>query len=169
MNALSVRTLKQISWPTIVMFTLGFWLSGSLVLDLVIIPSLLAAGMMAESGFASAGYLLFSIFNHIELVCGALVLTGCLIFNYNHTIPSNKERWSVFLAVLLLTIAIMYTYIFTPYLSGLGLQLNWFDSTTTMPTAMVYMHGGYWFLEAIKLVSCATLLNWCYRQSCALM
>ena len=83
MNALSVRTLKQISWPTIVMFTLGFWLSGSLILDTVIIPSLLAAGMMAESGFASAGYLLFSIFNHIELVCGALVLTGCLIFTYN--------------------------------------------------------------------------------------
>ena len=169
MNAFSARTLKQLSWPTIVMFTLGFWLSGSLILDSVIIPSLLAAGMMAESGFASASYLLFSIFNHIELVCGALVLTGFLILNHNRVISPTKERLSVFLAVLLLTIAIMYTYIFTPYLSGLGLQLNLFDSTTTMPTAMVYMHGGYWLLEVIKLVSCATLLSWCYRQSCSLL
>ncbi len=169
MNAVSSRGLMRVNWSATILFTLGFWLSGSLVIDSVIIPGLLATGMMAESGFASAGYVIFGIFNHIELLCGALVLTGCLVLKRNHQLPVQKEQWSIIFSALLLTIAIIYTYILTPQMSSLGLQLNWFEPSTTMPLAMVQMHGSYWFLEVTKFLVGASLLRWFYRNSCALI
>lgn len=168
MNALSDRSLKQISWSTLVMSALGFWLSGSLILDFVIIPGLSATGMMSQSSFASAGYLIFGIFNRIELLCAALVLTGFLIFRRNHNLTHSQERWSIILSTLLLAISLIYTYILTPQMSGLGLQLNLFESAKVMPSAMISMHESYWLLEAIKFLAGATLLRWCYRDSCTL-
>ncbi len=165
MDAISDRGLKQISWSTVVMFALGFWLSGSLLLDSVIIPSLSAAGMMASAGFASAGYLIFGVFNRIELLCAAAVLTSFLVLRRRN----NFSPWSVVLGGLLLTIPLIYTYILTPQMSGLGLQLNLFEeSVTNMPEAMIFMHWGYWSLEAIKFIAGVTLLRWCYRNSCTL-
>lgn len=168
MNTLSERSSNRIDWPTLVMFVLGFWLSASLLLDFVIIPSLLASGMMAESGFASAGYMMFSIFNRLELVCAAIVLSGLLVFRRHHTLSYFHEIWSVSLGILLLSIALIFTYILTPAMSSLGLQLNLLNTTNTMPDGMVAMHWGYWILEAVKLIAGATLLRWCYRDSCRL-
>lgn len=168
MNAISERNAKLINWTTVVMFALGFWLSGSLILDSVIIPGLFATGMMAQAGFASAGYTIFGIFNRVELLCAALVLTSFLVFYRQHNLSEKQERWSIILASLLLAIAIIYTYILTPQMSGLGLQLNVFDSATAMPPEMISLHWGYWLLEATKLIAGATLLRWCYRNSCSL-
>jgi hypothetical protein len=162
MNTLSHSGLKQINWSTIVLLTLGFWLSASLVLDLVIVPGLLASGMMAASGFASVGYLIFGIFNRIELVCAALILCSFLVFRHYHNLNPQQERWSTILAGALFAIAIVYTYILTPQMSGMGLQLNQFDVNYGMSDAMIQMHGSYWVLEMIKLISGATLLRWCY-------
>ena len=169
MNSISDRSLKQISWSTIVMFVLGFWLSASLMLDFVIIPSLSAAGMMSQAEFASAGYLLFGIFNRIELFCAALVLTSFLVFIRNHHLTNRQQSWSIILSVVLLAIALIYTYVLTPQMSGLGMQLNLFESSQTMSAAMISMHEGYWVLEVIKLLAGATLLRWCYRDSCTLV
>ncbi len=171
MNIIFDRSLKQISWSTIIMFALGFWLSSSSILDFIIIPSLSAAGMMQNSGFASAGYLIFGTFNKIELLCAALVLTGFLVLRFTRFIPDrelNQERWSLILSVLLLAIASTYTYVLTPQMIGLGMQLNLFETISTLPSAMVSMHEIYWLLEAIKLIAAATLLRWCYRNSCNL-
>ena len=168
MDAISDRGLKQISWSTVVMFALGFWLSGSLILDSVIIPGLFASGMMSQDGFASAGYLIFGIFNRIELLCAALVLTSFLVFRRNHNLTHEQELWSVVLSVLLLAIATIYTYFLTPQMSGLGLQLNIFEPATKMPAEMISMHWFYWILEASKFIAGATLLRWCYRNSCTL-
>lgn len=166
MNSVSVRNEKSIDWPTLVMLTLGFWLSASLVLDLVIMPSLSASGMLAQNGFASAGYSLFGLFNRIELVCAAIVLSGFLIFHRNHTLTHLHKTWSIVLAGILFAIPLIYTYILTPQMSGLGLSLNVFETVQTMPTGMIYLHEGYWLLEAIKLIAGLTLLRWCYRASC---
>lgn len=171
MNAISDRGFQRLNWSALVMFALGFWLSGSLILDLVIIPGLSAAGMMSQTGFASAGYLIFGVFNRIELLCAALVLTGSLVFCRHHLISYSqpwKERWSIILAVVLLTIALAYTYVLTPQMSSLGLQLTLEQSANTMSDKMISLHEGYWLLEAIKLVAGATLLRWCYRNSCSL-
>jgi hypothetical protein len=169
MNTISERSLRPINWSPIVMFTLGFWLSGSLIIDLIIIPSLSAAGMMNQTGFASAGYLLFGIFNRIELVCAALVLTGFLIFCRHHTLSHSKQSWSIPLAGFLFAIAFIDTYLLTPQLSAWGLQLSLFEAVKTMPSVMISLHEGYWVLEAAKLLIGTTLLRWCYRESCSLL
>ncbi|ACK66285.1 conserved hypothetical protein [Rippkaea orientalis PCC 8801] len=169
MNTISERNGKSLNWTTIVMVTLGFWLSASLMLDFVMIPGLSLSGMMNQGGFASAGYLIFGVFNRIELICAALVLTGFLVFRRHHTLIHLQERWSVILAGLLLAIALIYTYILTPQMSGFGLQLNGFDPLQTMPPAMISLHWGYWILELIKLSIGVTLLRWCYRNSCSLV
>lgn len=168
MNTFSERSSNQIDWPTLVMFVLGFWLSASLLIDFVIVPGLLASGMMSESGFASAGYIIFGIFNRIELVCAAIVLSGFLVFRRHHTLSYFHQIWSVSLAVLLLSIALIFTYVFTPQMSGLGLQLNLLNTGNTMPDGMIFMHWRYWIFEAIKLITATTLLRWCYRDSCRL-
>lgn len=162
MSAFSDRALKQASWSTIVMFVLGFWLSGSLILDFVIMPGLSAAGMMTQAGFASAGYLIFGIFNRIELLCAAIVLSGFLVFIRNHSL-NKKESWAIILSGALLGIALVYTYFLTPQMSALGLHLNLSKVPTSMSAAMISLHQFYWLLEAIKLVAGAILLRWCYR------
>ena len=170
MNAVSGEQSNRINWQVIILFALGFWLSGSLLLDFVIVPGLFATGMMSQAGFASAGYSIFGLFNRIELICAALVLTGFLALNRRHLLPHHQQRWAIVLSALLLTIAIIYTYIFTPQMSSLGLQLNWFESSrVAMSPAMAQIHGAYWGLELLKFVSGATLLRWCYRDSCTLM
>jgi Domain of unknown function (DUF4149) len=168
MNGLIERVSKPINWSTILMFTLGFWLSGSLVFDFVTIPSLLASGMMSETGFASAAYLMFGIFNRIELVCAALVLTSCFVFFKQHNLERKREIIFLILASLLLAIALVYTYIFTPQMSSLGLQLNLLEPTVELTEQMASLHQFYWLLEGIKLIVGTVLLRWCYRNSCFL-
>ncbi len=164
MAAITGVELKRPVWQTTGILTLAFWLSSSLILDLVIMPSLYATGMMTQAGFATAGYSIFWIFNRIELVCAALVLTSILAAQSTQQ-PSIKENRSIILSVILLGIALIYTYFLTPEMSALGLQLNLFDSTTVIPAHMNQMHIGYWFLEALKLIGCSTLLGLCYRNS----
>jgi len=147
-------------WRTIVLTVLAFWLGASLLLDVVIMPMLSAAGMLTEPGFAAAGYSIFWVFNHLELFMAALVLTGMLILR---TVPSQfQHRWAIPAAVALLAIVCAYTYGLTPEMSALGLQLNWFESTPAFSGAMVQMQGVYWFLEVCKLAIGVTLLRWCY-------
>ncbi|MFW6296778.1 MAG: hypothetical protein ACOC04_06270 [Halothece sp.] len=160
--------LDRINWQTVVLFVLGFWLSGSLVLDGLILPGLSATGMMAQSDFASAGYLIFGIFNHLELLCAALVLTGMLVLYRHHSFTHTKQSWSILLSGILLAIAIIYTYILTPQMSGLGMQLNLFEAATVMPSRMISMHEEYWGLELVKFVAGVILLRWCYQESCSL-
>ena len=168
MNSVSKNSIQSLSWTTLVMLTLGFWISASLVIDVLIIPSLLASGMMEQSGFVSAGYLLFGLFNHFELLCAALILSGFLIFNRNHSLPHLQERWSIILSSLLLAIALIYTYGLTPVLSGFGFEMNLFNGIHTIPTYMITVQVGYWLLEVFKIITGITLLRWCYRDSCEL-
>ena len=79
MNTFFSRHFQQINWSATTMFALGFWLSSSLVFDCLVIPGLLSSGMMSQDGFATAGYTIFGTFNHIELICAALVLAGRIL------------------------------------------------------------------------------------------
>lgn len=151
-------------WRTIVLAVLAFWLSASLLLDLVIMPMLSMAGMLTESGFAAAGYSIFWVFNHLELFMAAIVLTGMLVLRTDLDQTSNllQHRLAVPAALALLAIVCAYTYGLTPEMSALGLQLNWFESTPAFSGAMVQMQGIYWLLEACKLAIGGLLLRWCY-------
>jgi hypothetical protein len=139
-----------------VMLILTFWLSGSLIVDLVIMPGLATAGMTTQPGFAAAGYLLFGAFNHLELLCGALVMTGLLVINHDHW--RSFSRRSIVLSALLLVISLIYTYVLTPEMSGWGLQLDLFEPVKSLSRTMVGMQYTYWVLEICKLIAGTIIL-----------
>ncbi len=160
-NVKSSIEYKRPIWHSIVTLTLGFWLSASLVLDWVIMPSLYVSGMMAQAGFATAGYSIFWTFNRVELLAASLVLTG-ILFLLNTSFLWN--RGIVLLAVLLLDISLLDTYFLTPQMSAIGINLDLFNYSAQAPLAMNLLHGSYWVLEISKLAVGTVLLRWCLRQ-----
>jgi hypothetical protein len=160
MNAISNVEFKRPIWQTAVILTLGFWLSASIILDWVIMPSLYFSGMMTQAGFATAGYAMFWNFNRIELLSAGLILTGVLAMSKTH----SWRLGTVVLAVLLLAVSLIDTYFLTPQMSAIGVQLNLFETATTIPATMNLLHGGYWVLEAVKLLAAGTLLSRCWRE-----
>ncbi|PLZ99498.1 hypothetical protein CEN50_07135 [Fischerella thermalis CCMEE 5268] len=161
MNTVSSFGFKRPTLQSIVMLTLGFWLSASLLLDWVIMPSLYVSGMITQASFATAGYVIFWNFNRIELLAAGLVLTCVLALNQTQ---SNWRSGSLILSILLLAISLTTTYWLTPEMSAIAMQLNLFETTAEVPSNMNLLHGGYWLLEVIKLVAGGTLLSWCWRQ-----
>jgi hypothetical protein len=63
--------------------------------------------------------------------------------------------------VMLLAIALSYTFILTPYMSGLGIDLDILAPTKAIPAEMNQMHSIYWVLEASKLAIAGMLLSFC--------
>jgi hypothetical protein len=157
------RYFSWFNWTTLAVVVLGFWLSASIVIDLVILPSLSVSGMMTQSGFASAGYLLFGIFNHIELVCAAIVLCSFVVFHRYHTLIHLPEHRALLFASLLLGITLIYTYFLTPNMSAMGL-LNPV-TTAGMSGEMMSFQISYWLLEVVKGLIGITLLRWCWRDT----
>jgi Domain of unknown function (DUF4149) len=148
---------KPSVWPRIVTVVLAFWISSSLLLDLVIMPTLYMSGMMAGPNFAIAGYDLFWIFNRIELLCAAIVVTGLLV--HQQLKPKGHRTYGkFFLGCLMLAIALTCTYGLTPNMTALGAQLDLYKAGVEIPNAMNILHLGYWVLEAFKLVAGGMLL-----------
>ena len=156
--------MRRPGWQTAIVFTLAFWLSSSLLLDLIVMPSLYATGMMSQPGFAAAGYVLFWLFNRIELLCAALVLTGLFVLRRTQDSYHRKGFLGVVLAAILLAIALIYTYVLTPQMSGLGVQLNLFNQVLEVPATMNQLHSSYWGLEMLKFATGGWLLSLCYRN-----
>ena len=168
MQATSSRNSKAIDWSTIIMFALGFWLSGSFIFDFLVVPGMLTTGMMNESGFASASYVIFGTFNHLEVLCAASVLAGCFVYRYGYGLKSKISNKSIAIATMLLAITLGYTYILTPLMSSAGMPLDMFALPEATSTSMVGMHLTYWSLEVYKLVAAAVLLRTFYRNSCSI-
>ena len=156
MTAITNFEFSAAKWRTIGLATLATWLGGCFILDAVLMPTLYSAGMMTQPGFASAGYSLFWVFNHLELLCSALILTSLLVMRNS---GSPVARWTVPAALGLLVIALVDTYSLTPLMSALGLQLDLFAPATELPTAMNRLHAGYWLLEVLKFVIGSALLT----------
>jgi hypothetical protein len=150
-------------WRTIAATTLGLWIGGSLVLDLVVMPMLWATGMMESSGFASAGYSMFWVFNRVELVCAAIALSSILALAKIHPHSSYDRPELRAGAVVLLAIALSYTFVLTPYMSGLGIDLNYLSIAKSIPLEMDRLHSIYWVLEMSKIGIAGMLFAWCDR------
>lgn len=164
MTANSGLSSKPSRWAVIILSALSFWLSASLVLDLLIMPGMYATGMMEQPGFASAGYTIFGIFNRIELVCAALILTCLLALQSQYSVVGKSMQNLIVLAAILLDIVLGYTYFLTPHMSALGVRLNLLDPVNTFPSSMGMMHAGYWLLEIAKLAIVGILIKLVYRQ-----
>ena len=161
MNSISNIEFKRSTWQTAIMLTLGFWLSASLCLDWVIMPSLYFAGMMNEANFSTAGYAVFWTFNRLELLSAAVVLTAVL------AISKTKSNWrlgSIALSGLLLTVALLDTYFLTPQMCAIGSNFSLLASHPVSAT-MNLLHSGYFLLEALKVLAGGILLNWYWREA----
>jgi len=161
MHTISNLQFKQSFWQPAVLLTLGFWLSASLVLDWVIMPSIYFCGMMSQASFTTVGYAMFWNFNRVELLSAAVVLTGVLALSKTQT---NWRRNDIVLSVVLLAIALLDTYFLTPQMSAIGVHLSPFDAETTIPGTMNLLHVSYWVLEVVKLIAGGALLNYCWRE-----
>ena len=101
-------------WLTAIVGALGFWLSATLLIDFTIMPSMYFSGMMNTANFGAVGYTLFSIFNRIELLCGAVALSAGL-WLWQSNVLDRKQKIEVGVSsALLLLIALCYTFILTP-------------------------------------------------------
>ncbi|MGK7891141.1 MAG: hypothetical protein AB4042_17570 [Leptolyngbyaceae cyanobacterium] len=154
-----------LSWQSVVLFGLAIWLSCSVLMDVVVMPSLYATGMMDQPGFASAGYSIFWVFNRIELVFAALVLTGVLALYFLLQPTHPVGRGAIALAMFLLAIPLIYTYALMPNISALGLDLTPFSLSEQFSTAISQLHRDYFGLELFKLATGGVLFGLCYRLS----
>ncbi|MDJ1179099.1 DUF4149 domain-containing protein [Roseofilum sp. BLCC_M91] len=167
MATLSGTNQKHLNWQQILLGALGFWLSTTLIVDLVIMPILYSAGMMVQPGFASAGYSIFWVFNRVEIICAALTLTGLLVLENQHQLSEAKRHTAIILSVILLAIALVDTYGLTPQMSAMGLNLSFFETVRSLPSEMMPMQMGYWVLDVLKVVGCGIILKLCSPWSTA--
>ncbi|MCY7367765.1 MAG: DUF4149 domain-containing protein [Chamaesiphon sp.] len=163
----SVSETPSRRWQNIAIGTLGFWLSGSLILDFVIMPTMWATGMMESSGFASASYSIFWIFNRVELICAAVALSSILALIEVSILNVETNRQLFAGAVAMVVIALSYTFILTPQMSGLGINLDILATRNSMPAEMDQLHTIYWILEASKIGIMAMLMSLCDRSTAA--
>jgi hypothetical protein len=164
-NRVSGSVTLSRRWQLLAISSLGFWISGSLILDFVIMPTLWATGMMESNGFVSAGYSIFWIFNRVELVCAGAVLSSILALSNLDRLNVVTGRKMLVSAGMLLAIALSYTFALTPYMSGLGMDLDILATTKSLSAEMGQMHSMYWVLEASKLGIAGLLLSMCNRAA----
>jgi hypothetical protein len=165
MDIVSHSLLKGAKWQAVLIAALAFWFSSSLLLDFIVMPGLYSAGMMSQANFAVVGYSIFWVFNRIELFCAALILTSVLVLQNLHISVSSIRPAIVALAFVLFVISLVYTYALTPEMSALGLHLDLFAPSLSVPSAMYQMQYVYWALEAFKLVASGVLLSTYYRTA----
>ncbi len=104
----------------------------------------------------------FWIFNRVELLCAALVLTGALSLCYKQD-DADSFTWKfITLSSLLLVVALVYTYALSPQMSALGLHLDLFNASFEAPVLMNSLHISYWLLEGLKLIAGGILLKLCF-------
>lgn len=171
MANISRLSRKQFSWDALVLLVATFWLSSSVLLDFFMMPVMYESGMMKGSDFATASYSLFWLFNRVEVLCAAAILTGLLVLRQKTqgnrrgqfaVIESGSQsRWALVMSGSLLVIALLYTYVFTPQMSAMGLQ---FVDSAEAPAAIGTLHLLYWGLEGLKLAAAAWLVKLCYQD-----
>ena len=148
----------QSSWTKYLLFVLLGWLGATMVLDFVVMPSLYLTGMMTSTDFAGAGYVLFGVFNHAEVLAGAAVLTGLLVLLSEGALQSYSRAATAIQGLTLMTIALFYTYCLTPAMSALVLSLDG-SQLVEVTRAMNILQAEYWALEAIKLTVLVLLVR----------
>jgi len=150
-------------WVTITLLALALWLGGSLIMDGVMMPTMYATGMMSAPDFVSAGYSMFWVFNRVELLLAAVVISSILLLNQSHTFKTAAGRWAIALSSTLIAVSLLQTYVLSPALSQMGLQLDLF-AAVAVPPAMTVLHEGYFVLEVLKFLAGGVLLALCYQQ-----
>jgi len=141
---------EQSTWTKYLLFILLGWLGATLVLDFVVMPSLYLTGMMTSTDFASAGYVLFGVFNHAEVLAGAAIVTGLLVLLNEGLLLTYSRAATIIQGLTLMVIALFYTYCLTPAMSALVLSIDG-SQVVEVTRAMNVLQAEYWGLEFLKL------------------
>ena len=151
-------------WQVVAAVTLGIWLGGSLLLDVVVMPALYSAGMMTSPGFAAAGSLLFGTVNRVELLMGGLVLAAFLAL----LAAGRRSTWCLVVGLALCGLTAIEAYWLAPTMAASSLSLTWGELGPIAPALSPLMtgwHEGYFAIEVLKWLGCAALLWNCERSS----
>mgnify|MGYP001043048019 CR=1 FL=1 len=167
----SKLSFRQFNWDALVLLVVTFWLSSSVLIDFFMMPMMYESGMMNAPGFATGSYSIFWLFNRVEVLCAAAILTGLLVLReqrspFDVVASGSRSRWALIVGGVLFAIALTYTYVLTPHLSALGLHLS-DNLVEPLPVEMGLLHLAYWVLEATKLAGAALLMKLCYRDIAA--
>jgi hypothetical protein len=157
--------------PTQLIAGLGLvWLGACLVLDWVMMPLCYGSGMMQSPGFASFGYPFFQLFNRLELLAVAGLVSAVLWQRLGLEGPEASDRpgllrlRDVQLSLVLMAVVLVCTYGLTPAMGAILAEVSYRlpGSSDHLPGSMNILHGGYWLLEAVKYGAIAGLvkLNW---------
>jgi hypothetical protein len=149
---------------TLILGTLAFWLSSTLLMDTVMMPVLYASGMLQSQGFAPVGYALFWVLNRVELICAGGVLVGVLAVRSLESWRTRISPRVVILAALLVSVVLAETFGLSPQMSALGVSLDPFTPSMEPPAGMGLLHVSYWLLDGLKLLAGAGILQGVYRS-----
>ncbi|MEO0852323.1 MAG: hypothetical protein AAFY15_02295 [Cyanobacteria bacterium J06648_11] len=148
--------------------TVLVWLGACALVDGVMMPTMSTSGMAAQAGFAAAGYQFFSTFNQLELLAGAIALTGALAAWKHHIFRGGAAVWGLTLASILPIVAGVDT-VLTPHISGLALDLDMLPSTANVAAPlsadMMLLQETYWGVEVVKLAIAVGLLVLCWKTT----
>ena len=163
---LSQNTSSRSNWLPWILSIVGFWLSGNLVIDFLVMPVMQVSGMTTQADFASAGYAMFWSFNRIELLCAAMILTGVFALRrrrgeFDVCQSGSRCRWALMLGLALLCLTLVDTYVLAPQMSAMAISLNAFNEGAIAPS-LNGLHGAYFLLEILKLTSLALLAQLCF-------
>ncbi len=156
--------VQRSTWRTIAIASLAFWLSSSVLLDFIVMPSLYTTGMLSSPEFVPAGYSLFWVFNRVEMLCAALGLTSVWVLRHSQDALHRKGFAPLLLGAVLMMIPLLYTYVLAPTMSALSLDLTLIQPivrTLTASPEMLHLQVGYWSLEVVKLAIGSVLLGLC--------
>lgn len=157
------RLAGRSPWQVVAAITLGLWLGGSLLLDLVVMPALYMAGMTASDGFAAAGSMLFGWVDHLELLAAGLVLAAVLALAVSQ--GGRFAGWGLTLAIALLGLTAIETYWLVPSMAATSLSLNWAEAAGGLAPAMTVWHSSFFAVEILKVLGCGALLLTCEQPT----
>ncbi len=154
-------------WMPWILAIAAFWLSSDLVLDFLVMPIMSVSGMTTQADFAATGYSLFWSFNRLELLCAAVILTGVLALRrspreFEVTHSGSRCRWAAAIGLALIASVLLDTYVLTPHLSALALQID--AVTIDVLPSMTWMHLAYWTVEGLKLAGLLGLMGLCWQD-----
>ncbi len=147
---------------TLVLGTVAFWLSSTVLMDFVMMPVLYISGMLQSPEFAATGYSMFWVLNRVELLCAGVVLAGILAVRSLESWRTHISPRVVLMAAFLILIALVETFGLTPEMSALGVSLGLFTPLEA-PAAMTILHVGYWLLDMLKILAGVGILHGVYR------